>query len=203
MGLTWIFISSPWWGNAFSFLSILIIGYAFEPFEYLLIQNAFVPIALMCWVYSLGELTFKKYKYKLIIFYFSICISYLIYLIVSLLINTNLIGSRKGGIFDYSRTLIPMVFSLFLLLNTVILGLVFAYKAIQSKDLRVKWKGKFLFLAIISFVVLATIDMIFVEEEYLILRIIVRLLLITSGLEYYVAFFLPKFLEKRFVEDRG
>ncbi|TFF99300.1 MAG: hypothetical protein EU541_05230, partial [Promethearchaeota archaeon] len=82
VGLTWIFISSPWWGNAFSFLSILIIGYAFEPFEYLLIQNAFVPIALMCWVYSLGELTFKKYKYKLIIFYFSICISYLIYLIV-------------------------------------------------------------------------------------------------------------------------
>lgn len=193
-------MSSPWWGNAFSFLSILIFRYPFQPFEYLLIQNAFVPVALMTWVYALGELTFPKQKYKLIAIYFSICIAYLIYLIISLLINPDIIGVQKGGIFDYDRKLLPLLFSFFAIINTVILGLLFAYKAIQSKDPKIKWKGRFLFIAILSFVLLAILDVVFVGEIYLLIRVIIRLLLITSGIEYYIAFFLPKFLNKRLIE---
>ncbi len=201
VGLTWIFISSSWWGNAFSFLSIVIFQYAFGPFEYLLVQNAFVPLALMSWVYALAELTYPLHKYKLIIFYYSICIIYLIYLIASLLIDPALIGVQKGGIFDYERKLIPTLFTMFILINATVLGLLFSVKAMKSEDPRVKWKGRFLFIALASFVILSAIDTLTVGEEFLLIRVIVRLLLITSGIEFYFAFFLPKGISERLLVE--
>ncbi|TXT53509.1 MAG: conserved membrane protein of unknown function [Promethearchaeota archaeon] len=199
VGLTWIFISSPWWGNAFSFLSILLFRYAFDAFLYLLLMNAFVPVALMTWVFSLTELTYPHLKYKLITPYYIICVSYLVYFIIALSLDTTLIANQKG-IFDFSRTLIPTLFAFFALINVVILGILFANKALKSPDPRVQWKGKFFFIGIFSFVGATLIDTIFVGE-YFLLRIIVRLILIMSGVFYYLGFFLSDKLVNRLIKE--
>ncbi|MFX0073479.1 MAG: hypothetical protein ACFFAO_20570 [Candidatus Hermodarchaeota archaeon] len=201
VGLTWVFISSPWWGNAFSFLSIVLFRYAFEPFLYLLLMSAFVPLALMCWIYSITKLSYPELKNKLIIPYFTICIVYILYLLIALCIDTRLIGEQKG-LFDFQRTLIPNLFTYFAIANTIILGVLFARSSIKSPDPQVQWKGKFMLIAILSFVAAAAIDSIFVGQ-YFILRAVLRLVLITSGVEYYLAFFLPEKLANKLIKEQA
>jgi hypothetical protein len=48
VGLTWIFLTTPWWGEVFSLVSFLIVGTPLEPFVFLFIVNFFIPLALLC-----------------------------------------------------------------------------------------------------------------------------------------------------------
>ncbi|MBD3255874.1 MAG: hypothetical protein GF383_12330 [Candidatus Lokiarchaeota archaeon] len=189
VGLTWIFLSSSWWSNAFSFLTILLFGYAFEDYLYLLLLNAFTPLAIICWIYSFSHIVYSKYKYHITILYLLVCLSFLFYVLIALSIDTTLIGARKGT-FDYSRTTIPLLFALFSLATAIVTGLIFSSKSMKSTDPIVQWKGRFLLFAILSFVGASILDTLFVGP-YGIFRIIVRLILIASGIGYYFAFFLP------------
>jgi len=64
VGLTWIFISSAWWPLAFTFLGILLFNYALEPTVYLYLMTAFIPLALISWVYSFANLVYPSKKEK-------------------------------------------------------------------------------------------------------------------------------------------
>ncbi len=193
VGLAWIFLSSGWWGSGFSFLSILLIQQPLDQFTYLLIGNMFIPIAIICWIYSFTSLAYPNLKKKLLILYIVICAIFEIYLIVSLAIDPNIIGVIIGTFYS-QPTLIPMIFILFAILTTIITGILFSRNSIRSENLEVHRKGIILLTGFISFTIGAFMDAIITLTPLTL--IIVRLILISSAIEYYFGFLLPERLAK-------
>lgn len=81
----------------------------------------------------------------------------------------------------------------------IITGVLFAKRSMKSSDPRIQWRGKFLLLAFSSFAVSGIIDATF--DLTAILVVIVRVLLISSAIEYYLGFLLPKRLEKWLIKE--
>jgi len=68
----------------------------------------------------------------------------------------------------------------------------------SSEDPSIQWKGRFMLIAMISFAVGAFLDAVltFTPLEL----VLVRLLLISSSIEYYLGFFLPNSIANRLIK---
>ena len=196
--IAWMGISTPWFGNSFSFLLFVLGGYRLELVPYLFLENAFIPLAIMCWIYAFSSLVYPNSVKKMAFIFGVICIAFEIYLIVNLVINPENIGTLEGN-FDSSHTILPNLFKVFGIFIVLITGVIFANKSMNADDKSTQWKGRFLLIAMISFTVGAFLDVVldFTPIEL----ILVRLLLISSAIEYYLGFFLPKFVAKRLLKE--
>ena len=199
VGIAWLGISTPWWGNSFSFLTYISFGFKLDLFTYLLIENAFIPIALICWIYSFGALAYPALKKKFLIIIGAICIPYEIFLISALIIEPTIIGTLEG-MFDSKHTIIPIAFRIFGLIVVLITGILFGRESMKSDNLVIKWKGRFLAIGIITFVVAAILDVILILNPLEL--IIVRGLLILSAFEYYLGFFFSERLTNLLFKKR-
>ncbi|TFG04234.1 MAG: hypothetical protein EU539_11185 [Promethearchaeota archaeon] len=188
VGLSWIFISSAWWGAGFSFLSILLVQQTLNPVVYLLIGNAFIPIAIICWIYSFTKLAYPHLTTKLLLIYLIIYIPYEIYIIYSLIVDPSLIAEIRGTFYAQPRLLV-MIFQILGVLTAFVTGVIFSKNSINSEDAKVKLKGKLLLLAFILFTVGAFMDAVITLTP--ITLIIARLILITSSIFYLFGFLLP------------
>jgi hypothetical protein len=188
VGLTWIFLSSAWWGSSFSFLFIILFNTPLDAFTFLLLGNAFIPVAICCWMYSFCKLAYPNLKKKLLPIYFTICILYEIFLIIFLLIDPKIIGTLEGNFYSQPN-LYAMIFQVFGVLTTIITGVLFSRNSMRSDDPRIRLKGKFLLIAFISFTIGALFDAAIPLTP--ITLVIVRLILISSAFEYYLGFLLP------------
>ncbi len=197
VGVSWMGISTPWIGNSLSFLLYVLAGYRLELFPYLFMENAFIPLAIICWIYAFSTLVYPRLVKKMTVSIGVICLIYEIFLIAALIINPEIIGTLEG-MFDSSHTIIPNIFRIFGIFIVLITGTIFARKSMTSEDPSVHWKGKFLLIAMISFAVGAFLDAIltFTPLEL----VLVRLLLISSSIEYYLGFFLPDSIAKRLIK---
>ena len=199
VGFAWIFLSSGWWGSSFSFLSIVLFDYQFEPFLYILISNVFIPIAIICWMNSIGILMYKEAKNKINAIILVICIPYEILLLIILFINPLLLGEIIQS-FYYQPSLLPLIFQIFALLITISTGIIFSTRSMKSKDLLVKWKAKFLLIGFISFTIGAFIDATINMSPLLL--VLVRLILIFSALMYFLGFLLPDKIAKFLISEK-
>ena len=55
IGLAWIFFSITWCGGALSFFLYIMFDTVLDHTLFLIIANAFSPIALICWIISFWE----------------------------------------------------------------------------------------------------------------------------------------------------
>ena len=188
LGLAWIFLSSAWWGSTFTFLSIIFFARTLDNFTFFLIGNLFIPIALMAWIYSLSHIIYPELEKKIVMLFLVICVPYEITLIIFLLIDPNIIGT-KVGTFNSIPNFFVMIFDIFALLTTIITGILFSRLSLKVDDPEIKWRGRFLLIAFISFSIGAGLDALLPLTE--IPLIIVRLILISSAIEYYLGWFLP------------
>ena len=188
VGLSWIFISSPWWGSGFSFLSIVVIQQILSPTMYLLLGNAFVPIAIICWIYSFTELAYPHLKKKLLILFLIIYIPYEVYVIYSLIFNPSNIAEIVGTFYSQPKPII-MIFQVLGVLVAFITGIMVSKNSMKSNDATVNLKGKILLLAFILFTIGAFMDAVIPLTP--ITLIIVRLILISSSIFYLFGFLLP------------
>lgn len=80
----------------------------------------------------------------------------------------------------------------------LVTGTIFARKSMSSEDPSIQWKGRFMLIAMISFAVGAFLDAVltFTPLEL----VLVRLLLISSSIEYYLGFFLPNSIANRLIK---
>jgi hypothetical protein len=193
VGAAWIFLSSGWWGSAFSFLSIILLNYMFSPFLYLFVGNVFIPVAVLCWIYAIGRLIYTKSKNKILALFLAICIPYEIIIVVLLIINPSLVGTMKGTFYS-QPALFAMIFQIFALLVTIITGFTFSIRSMKSKEPEIKWKGRFLLFGFISFTIGAFIDALITLDP--ITLVVVRLLLIASSILYFFGFLLPDRIAK-------
>ncbi len=197
VGLAWMGISTPWLGNSLSFLMYVLIGYRLELVPYLFMENVFIPLALLCWIYSFSMLVYPRSVKKITICFSVICIPFEIFLIIMLIINPEFIGTLEG-MFDSKHTIIPNIFRVFAIFVVLITGILFARESMKSEDKSVQWKGRFFLIGMISFAVGAFLDAVltFTPLEL----VLVRLLLISSSIEYYLGFFLPDAIANRLIK---
>jgi hypothetical protein len=189
VGLTWIFLSSAWWGTSLSFLFIILFEYAFDPLLYIYIGNVFIPLAVVCWAYSVSSMVYPYLKKKILLIYLIICISYEVFLIIFIFINPDLI-SIYVGLFYLKPRGIGLLFIVFAIITVFIFGILFSIKSLRSDNPKIQWKGRFMLTAFISFIIASVINAIIPLTA--ITLIVVRVILISSAIEYYLGFMLPE-----------
>ena len=188
VGLAWIFISSGWWGAAFSFLSYVLFDYLLELSLYLFFANAFLPLALICWIYSFCILNYPHLKNKIVPIFLAICLIFEIFLILFLLIDPEIVGTMEGT-FDAKNSFFAQSFRVFAILTVLITSLIFVKNSLRAENVKTQWKGKFLLIANITFIIGAIFEVLIPMTPLLL--IIVRSILITSSIAYYLGFLLP------------
>ncbi|MFX0060544.1 MAG: hypothetical protein ACFE8J_19795 [Candidatus Heimdallarchaeota archaeon] len=147
----------------------------------------------------MAHIIYPDYEKKILIISLVLVIPYEIVLIIFLLIDPNLVAT-KVGTFNSVPRLYVMIFDLLALLITITTGILFSRMSMKVDDPEIKWRGRFLFIAFISFTVGAGIDALFPLTE--ISLVLLRLLLISSAIEYYFGFFLPDKLANLLIKDR-
>lgn len=200
VGLTWIFISTPWWPLPITLITVFFFNYALEPLVYLYLMTAFIPLALIFWIISFAILIYPTHKKQIIIPYLIICMSYFIIYHILFFINLDYISKYKGH-FQYQHSIFIYIFLVFTLFSAMITGFLFALKSTKSEDPRIQWKGRFLFLAILLFIIGVFFDTF--SFGSVIMQTIARFILIFSAIEYYMGFFLPKKLENWLTKDKN
>jgi len=197
VGLSWILLASAWWGVALQFITYGFFNYKLTAFQYLLVANVLLPIAITCWIYSFCQILNPDLKKSLLVVYIIVCAIWEIYLIVGLSINTEIVATIEGT-FDSKHTTVSLIFVFFAILSFLITGVIFSIKSMKVDDPEIKWKGRFLLLAWILFTVGALLDAAISPAP--VTLIIVRLILITSSIFFYLGFFLPEFIKKSLIK---
>ncbi|MHA1489270.1 MAG: hypothetical protein ACTSRI_06410 [Promethearchaeota archaeon] len=207
VSLTWIGVASPWFPDSISFLKILIFNAPLEPEWYFIIGNALLPFFLLCWLVAFTDLLYKD-KQKLILSIFIILgVIFEILFFYLLITDIDEIGVFLRPFQVEFGTLITIYFIMFIAI-ILISGVLFAKQSIKSEKPDVILKGKFLFLAFISFTIGAILDsaigsILDATDPLLpIFVVIIRLILISSALEFYCGFILPKWLENFLIKDK-
>lgn len=196
IGLTWILMTSGWWRGVVNFVSILFFGE--QSSLGVLIDTIFIPIAILCWIYSFSHLLYPKSEKKIIIPFSIIIIIYEILLLSLYSINPEYIGSAILP-FNNIYGILHLSFLFIVIFIVIITGVLFAKRSMKSLDPRIQWRGKFLLLAFSSFAVSSIIDPAF--DLTALSVVIVRILLISSAIEYYLGFLLPKRLERLLIKE--
>ncbi|MFX0072249.1 MAG: hypothetical protein ACFFAO_14275 [Candidatus Hermodarchaeota archaeon] len=189
VGVCYVFVSSAWWGLSIQFISYGFFDILLNEFTYLLISNIFIPPALFFWIYSYCKILDIKGNKPLIMVYSIFCIFWEIFVIAGLIIDTRLVGTLNST-FDSSHSITLLLIILIATGSFLITGSIFAYKSMKLEDPEVQWKGRFLLLAWICFTIGALLDAALPQNA--ITLIIIRLILISSAIEFYFGFFLPK-----------
>lgn len=198
VGLSLVCMCSAWWPSAFNIITVSVFNYAIDPPLHILLMSGFIAPGILLWIYSFSILAYPESKNKIYYIYFVICVLYEILFLIFLIIEPNLIAVYEGR-FSYKRTLFNLVFQVFAVLSIIVTGFLFAKKSIKSDDSQIRWKGRFLVIAIISYVGASIIDIFSVGNVFL--QVILRIILISSAIEYYFGFFLPKWLTKILIKE--
>ena len=191
MGLAWIFLSSAWWGSTINFIFALF-GPGLHDTVFLFLSNAFVPIAIITWLFSIFHILHQEIEKKVMIIVLALVIPYWIVLMVLLFTYPVFVGSILTPV-KSNPSLLPLSFQIIVLLAGFISGIYFASKSIQINDPKVQWRGRLLLIAFMSLVIGSLIDAILVGMFYNELTLILsRAILISVAIEYYLAFFTPQ-----------
>ena len=143
----------------------------------------------------MNKLLLTKYNTLISILVSIISIAYLIFVLVALGSgNYELVSSlhSPSAIFDYKRTVISQVFPIFVGVVFGISGLMFGRNSLNSSEPTLVWKGRFFIASIACYFIVLTIDGIFTGQQYLVLKILTRMMFIVSSVLYYFGFFLPE-----------
>ncbi|MBN1801558.1 MAG: hypothetical protein JW891_08645 [Candidatus Lokiarchaeota archaeon] len=187
LGLTWVLLSSGWWGSAFSFLSIIISGYAFRTFEFLFLNNAFFILAIIFWIYSFVHIFYQD-KEKNILIITTIIFSTLDAIFICLLIIDPTSVGQVNGYFYQDSGIYLSILNYLIPLVSFILGVFFSVMSIKHDEPSIRKRGIILLIAFSSLLIGALGSELF--ENELILLTIMRIILLSSAIEYYVAFFI-------------
>ncbi|MBD3339362.1 MAG: hypothetical protein GF353_09650 [Candidatus Lokiarchaeota archaeon] len=197
VGLTWIGIVSPWYSSAAAFISILITGKGLSPELYFFLGMAILPFVGLIWFFAFFEFLYEEKRTIVIITYSILAGIYEIVFLYLLFVDSSQIGVLEGP-FNAEYNFLIIGFALILLIVFFITGIIFARESIKSEKPQLKLKGIFLVIAFISFTIGTIVD------GYLAVNIIslilIRLLVISAAIEFYIGFVLPNWIKKIFLK---
>ncbi|MFO8018630.1 MAG: hypothetical protein R6U96_08345 [Promethearchaeia archaeon] len=197
VGISWTGLMNGWWPSALSFLSVLTINQSLPPIPYFLIGNLVLPWFLLIWIMAFNH--FLDIQRKNIVL--AVFILFALIYDGLLLFNIFTTPANIGELTSAVDVKYKGIFSLLLLLVLIIVcitGLLFAKQSLRAEQRVSKLRGKFIGIAFISWTVGAIADSTF-TLNFITLPII-RILLISSSLEFYIGIIMPKPIENIFLK---
>ena len=200
VGITWIGISTPWMGGSISFIMFLLIDSLLSDEIRFIIGNVFIPAVVVIWLIVFTDLFYKKQQKYILIIFSVLGICFEIVFFIFLFTDPSLIGTFVGP-FRASYTPFIRIIMAFYASVALITGVIFALKTIKADiSLEANLRGKFILIAFPSFAVGSILDVLIPITP---ITIITRLILISSALEFYCGFSLPKFIKRHFLEKNN
>lgn len=204
IGVAWIGLSFPWLPEAFKFFFILFQVPLQEDFLILLYLGVNImaaPIVLILWIYGTNKILSIKDKFKTALLMGTVVLTVIFeILIIALLpLNKDLIVARYvPEQYSIVWSDLIVVFQVILVVIVFLSGLMFARESLSSDNAEVKLKGKFIFIAFISFVFGAVLEVFFTVADPigLIFKIISRVILMSSSIEFFIGFIFPERIKK-------
>ena len=200
VGLTWIFLVSPYWSDAIQFFTLTIFHYQISSVVYFFIANAFIAPIHIIWITALTKLIFHKRKKTLLIIFSTEAILYEFFFLVSFFIDPNQIGTQMS-VFVVEWAIWIQLYLIVSIVLFLITGFLFARQSLKSDNRELNVKGWFLIFAIILFTVAAVIDVIGADAPTEITIFLARTFLILSSVFFYVGFTLPRFIKELFIKS--
>jgi len=199
VGLTWIFLISPYWSDAIQFITLTIFNYQISSVVYFFIANAFIAPIHIIWIWALTKLIFQKKKKVLLIIFSTEAIIYESYFLYSFLTDPNQIGTQMSA-FVVEWAIWIQIYLLISIALFLVTGFLFARKSLKSDNQELHAKGWFLILAIIFFTAAALIDVIGADAPTEITIFLARTFLILSSVFFYIGFTLPRFIKELIIK---
>lgn len=199
VGISLALLTAPWYGGGISFLTMIFFGYILDDSLYFFINYGLLAFALISWMYGISILLFPKWVKKNVIISLVICIPYEIILIILLVINPSMVGNKDGK-FSSDAALLPTAFIIFGLLVSLITMAMFIRVCLRSESLKIKWKGRFLLIAVILLVIGSFMDAIISMTPAIL--IIVKIILMIRLFFSYLGWLLPERVASWLEEDK-
>jgi hypothetical protein len=209
VGLSWIGVANPWFPDSISFIMYLTTGQFLPINLYFIIGNAFIPLALLCWLTAFTNMIGKKRQKLVISLTIIFSVAFEVVFFYLLITNIDLIGTinlARPFTVDFSDFIV--VYLLLVIVIMLISGIIFAQRSVKSDDKDVSLKGKLLRAAFIIFTIAAILDSllgaIFADPTDPLLSIMVvvtRILLIIAAFAFYGGFILPRWMHAIFSRE--
>jgi hypothetical protein len=158
-----------------------------------MILHLLPPLGLILWIYSISLLLYPKSLKKIVSIFAVICTIYDFLILYYLLTDPFLLGRRTGMTLNETYLLINS-FLLFSVLLIVITTILFTQQSLKSDDPKIRWKGKFILIGTILFLIAGTIGIIIPDSFFQI--ILTRTIYIISSIASYIGWLLPKRVAK-------
>ena len=199
-----IFTLSPWYTSGLGYIYWTITSTTFSYQVYILLGNAFVPIAILARFY-VYLYTLKPDKMKIVLISYGLfSIIFEIYLFYFLFLAPGAPLDSFLGVFDDPNNPFDIDYKGFVLaylglsiLLACITGIHFSIRSMKNEEsAEIRWKGNFLLIAFIIFGFSAIFDAIIVMTPLIL--IIIRILLVISNIFFFMGFILPTWTKKLF-----
>ncbi|TFG02096.1 MAG: hypothetical protein EU542_05715 [Promethearchaeota archaeon] len=200
VGLTWIFLVSPYWSDAIQFITIMIFGTELNPDLYFFIANAFIAPIHIVWIYAISDFLFPIRKKALIAIFSIEAIAFEAVFLWTFFLDPALIGDQKSW-FVVEWAIWIQIYLLVSIALFLVTGFLFAGRSLKSQNKDLKLKGKFLIVAFVSFTIAAVIDVVGAETPNELTIFLARTFLIISSICFYIGFILPRFIKGLFIQE--
>ena len=198
IGFTWILISHPWWPSALSTFIALATGQGLSLGFYLLIGNFFVPFFVFLLVGAFTEIYFHEKQLIILLIVGIIGVLIDIYIVFYIIVDPTVLGELQG-IVDIEFKGFLRIYLILVIILTLTIGLCIGINSYKSENPEIRWRGRFLILAFISWAVGAICDA-SITLNFITLPLI-RILLISSAIEFYLGFVMPDWIKNRLIKE--
>ncbi|TFG15960.1 MAG: hypothetical protein EU531_07805 [Promethearchaeota archaeon] len=200
VGLTWIFLVSPYWSDAIQFIAITMFGIELNPNLYYFIANAFIAPIHVVWIYAISDFLFPIRKKALVAIFSIEAIAFEALFLGMFFLDPALIGDQKSW-FVVEWAIWIQIYLLASITLFLITGFLFAGRSLKSPNKDLKLKGKFLIVAFLCFTVAAVIDVVGAETPNELAIFLARTFLIVSSICFYIGFIMPRFIKGLFIQE--
>ena len=196
VGITWIGISTPWMHGALAFILLFFNIILAEEIRFI-IGYVFIPIITVLWLITFTDFMYRdKKKIILGVYTFISLICEVLFFYFLFTDRVNMIGYFERTFSAVYRPFVRFTL-LFFLISALITFLLFANQSRKSYDPELSLKGKFLIVAFLTYTACAVLDSFFLFSPLIV--VIVRLLLMSSAIEFYFGWILPDSVKKLFI----
>ncbi|MBD3196526.1 MAG: hypothetical protein GF317_15810, partial [Candidatus Lokiarchaeota archaeon] len=192
MGLTWIGITSPWWGSSISFIFGVFTGQGLSLQIYLFITLTPLPIFFTFYLIAITDLLWRDKQSLILLIYATFGLIFDVFYILFIFIAPEGIGSLEMMI-DIRFKSFTVLYLILIIFSFLIFGVLFGKASLKSENPDISLQGKMLIIAFISFSIGSILDS-SLTLNFVTLPI-TRLILISSALEFYSGFILPDWLK--------
>ena len=205
LAITLLFVLSPWYPNFFGFVFWLLTRQLLTYEIYTILGTLFIPIAFFAWSYIYINLTHPKYLKKILIIdvlfsvFYEVFVLYFLFMAPKAPVDELLLNIEPLKI-DHIYNGFLIFFLVAMLIFTGLSGIHFSLIAIKTdENPEIRWKGRFLLIAFVTFLVFATVDGL---SSDLLLITLSRIFLVFNCFCFYAGFILPEWLKKIVMTER-